>query len=726
MTFIPVIAFNMGIGIAQELRSRSALRKMRFITATKATVIRDGAEVQVPPDKTVLDDVAVFTSGTQIYADAVILNGECRVNEALVTGEADEVEKKAGDALLSGSFIVAGTVRARLDKVGRDSFVASLTIEAKKTGRKIRSEMMYALNRLVRTIGVVIIPLGALMVFENLHILKSDIVSTVTTTTCAIIGMIPEGLYLLVSIALAVSVLRLAKKRTLVHEMRCIETLARVDTLCVDKTGTITEPTMDVREVVAVDGAPVPPDEVARIMRNYLAGADENETTLALQRHFAGDPDTRCDSRLPFSSANKYAGATIGGVGYLLGAPEKIIAQGLPICEKIENYSKEGYRVLLLARYGGDISGAINCAAAEPLALVLLTNKIRDSAVPTFKFFAEQGVEIRVISGDNPATVSRIAQDAGVADAGKYIDASTLKTERNIRKAAREYTVFGRVTPDMKRRLIRAMRAEGHTVAMTGDGVNDVLALKDADVGIAMASGSEVCSHVAQLVLVDSDFAAMTSVVTEGRRVINNIQRSSSLYLMKNSFSFIVAMLALILVEPFPLEPSQLTLFNMMFIGAPSFILALEPNRSRVTGRFMVNVMLNALPAGLTDFLCWLVINRIGEKLGYSADFTATMTSIAISFIGLLMLIRLSRPFNKLRIAMCVLMPVAYALGAVLLPFLFGTAALTVKAVLITAAVCAAAAPVYVGMAILSARLGKKLGLRERQRVHKANRRVKV
>jgi len=700
LTFLPVVIINAAIGIIQELRSRATLRKMQFITATSATVIREGREEKISPSETVVDDIAVFSPGAQIYADATVVSGSCRVNEALVTGESDEVEKAPGANLLSGSFIVSGSVKARLDKVGRDSFVAKLTIEAKKTGRHIRSEMMHALTRLVKVMGIIIIPIGAMMIFESLKWIGASVTEAVLTTTAAIIGMIPEGLYLLVSIALTVSVMRLAKKRVLVHDMRCIESLARVDVLCVDKTGTITEPAMDVKDVVILsDGETA--ESVSLIMRNYLSGGDTNETSDALRQYFTGRAEQTASRRLAFSSANKYAGAEFpSGESFYLGAPDKLLNAQSEHAKTAVDYAAQGYRVLLLSRISGALSEKADTDKLKPIALILLTHRIRESAVPTFEFFAKQGVSIRVISGDNPATVSRIAIDAGIQNAERFIDASTLKTERNIRKAAKEFTVFGRVTPDMKRKLIRAMRAEGHTVAMTGDGVNDVLALKDADVGIAMASGSEAASQVAELVLVDSNFAAMTNVVSEGRRVINNIERSSSLYLMKNSFSLIVALFALVMVERFPLSPSQLTLYNAVFIGIPSFVLALQPNRTRVRGRFIVSVLLRALPAGLTDFFAWLAINAIAAKLSYSTEVAASMTSITMSFIAFVMLFRLCLPLNKLRIALLIAMPVLYVLGS-LLPFLrdvFAVASMTVRQLLITGGLCLAAAPICAGL----------------------------
>ncbi|MDR0906691.1 MAG: HAD-IC family P-type ATPase [Oscillospiraceae bacterium] len=731
LTFLPVVFANIIIGVVQELRSRAKLRTLTLITTPKAAVIRDGSQLQIPCEYTVLDDIAVFASGGQIYADAIVVGGECRVNEALVTGESDEITKTPGDTLLSGSFVVSGECRARLDKVGRESFVAKLTLEAKKSNKKMRSEMMYALTKLVKMIGVVIIPFGAIMLYQQLKVLKLPFADGMITTVAALIGMIPEGLYLLVSVALTVSVMRLAKRRVLVQEMRCIETLARVDVLCVDKTGTITEPEMNVREVIPLNTARFSEAHIAQIMADYLGGgSNENETTSALSKFFTGDAKLRVTRRLAFSSSTKYAGAELSdGTAYLVGAWDKLLtrdaAGGVPygMCEK---HSSDGYRVLLLAQYSGDISTADRSLTTnpEPIALLLLTNKIREAAPATFKYFAEQGVSVRVISGDNPQTVARIAADAGIEGAERCIDASTLKTERQIRRAAADYIVFGRVTPDLKRRLIRALKAEGHTVAMTGDGVNDVLALKDADCGIAMASGSDVACHVAQLVLLDSDFSAMTSVVAEGRRVINNIERSASLFLVKNIFSFLLTAIALLFTLSYPMTPSQLTLFNVMFIGIPSFFLALEPNRARVRGRFLANVLINSLPAGLTDVAVVISVMLLGTRFGITPDEQSTMATIVIAFVGFMMLIKVARPMNLFRRALVSTMVAGFALGALVFSDMFNISALGGKAILMTSITCAASIPVMLVFAWF-ARRARTL-LRSKVATRRRPRRVKV
>jgi len=728
LTFLPVVFANIIIGVVQELRSRAKLRSLTLISAPKATVIRGGNVVQVACEETVLDDVAVFSAGSQIYADAIVRDGECRVNEALVTGESDEITKQPGDVLLSGSYVVSGEVRARLDKVGREAFVAKLTLEAKKSGKKLRSEMMYALTRLVKIIGVVIIPFGAIMLYQQIKILNVPFDDGMITTVAALIGMIPEGLYLLVSVALTVSVMRLAKRRVLVQEMRCIETLARVDVLCVDKTGTITEPEMNVRDFVPLTDT-LSDDEIAQLMSDYLGNSpSDNETSAAMARFFALQPRRFVSKRLAFSSATKYAGAELSdGTAILVGAWDKLLPPQLTDAQQLcEQYSAEGYRVILVANYGGDVTTADKAlsVAPQPLALILLTNKIRDNAAETFQFFKDQGVSIRVISGDNPQTVARIAADAGIDGAERCIDASTLQTERQIRRAAADYVVFGRVTPDVKRRLIRAFKAEGHTVAMTGDGVNDVLALKDADCGIAMASGSEVACHVAQLVLMDSDFSAMTSVVAEGRRVINNIERSASLFLVKNIFSFVITALALLFTLSYPLTPSQLTLFNVMFIGVPSFFLALEPNRARVRGRFLANVLINSLPAGLTDVVAVLAVMFVGYKLGVPTEQQATISTIVISFVGFMMLVKVSRPFNHVRRVLVVAMVLGFTLGAALFSDMFNIVALTGKAIPLAVGACVVCVPIMLVLAAF-ARQARNM-LRSKVATRRRPRRVRV
>ena len=697
LVFMPVIIINTLIGIIQELRSKRVVDKLSLVNAPKATLIREGRVVVVPTDKAVRDDIAVFTAGEQVYADAVVVSGTCQTNEALVTGEADEITKEPGDTLMSGSFVVSGECRACLEHVGADSFASRLTLEAKKSGNKHRSVMMTALNRLLQVIGVIIIPLGIIMYIQQTRFLGRTITEGVVSTVAAVIGMIPEGLYLLVSVALVIGIMRLAKKKTLVHEMGCIETLARVDVLCVDKTGTITENKMTVEDIVPLCEDRFSEDDIRTIMSDYVGnmGAD-NETMAALRRYFTGVyRQGMAKKTLQFSSATKYGGISFGdGETYLLGAPEIILGNSYEQYRDIvEKYSSLGCRVLLLALYGGDLSKRGIDGDVMALSLILLTNKIRAEAPATFSFFQKQGVKIIVISGDNPTTVSQVAQEAGIEDADRYVDATTLGNERKIKRAVNDYVVFGRVTPEQKRKLIRALKEAGHTVAMTGDGVNDILAMKDSDVSIAMASGSDVASQVAQLVLMRSNFSALPSVVMEGRRVINNIERSASLYLVKNLFSFLMAVAALIFTLTYPVSPSQLSLVNVATIGIPAFILALEQNINIVRGGFLKNVLKRALPAGVTDFVAVAAAVLLCKAFGFSNEELGTMSTMILAAVGFMMLIVVCWPFNSLRKALLILMVCVFAFCVILLPWFFTLSKLTWKPLLVMFGIIILAAP---------------------------------
>ena len=704
LTFMPIVFANAAIGIIQELRSKRELGKIKIVASPSATVIRDGERRQVSSEETVIDDIVIFSAGKQIFADAVILGGECQVNEALVTGEADEITKSSGDYLLSGSFVVSGECYARLDRVGRDSFVSQLSLEARKTTNKKKSGMMFSLKRLVQFIGIVIIPFGLILYVQQTRFLERPVVDSVLSTVAALIGMIPEGLYLLVSIALTVGVLRLARRKTLVHELGCIETLARVDVLCVDKTGTITESSMDVQEVVPLCEDRFNMDDLNMLLTDYVASmSGDNETMLSMQSFFGGKPKRLAGKTMAFSSAKKYSGAAFSrDETYLLGAPDMILRHGHE-AEKavIENYSAQGFRVLLFALYDGSLDDKVLTADIMPLCIILLANRIRPEAPATFRFFAAQNVAIKVISGDNPVTVSRVACDAGIADAEKYVDATTLTTERKIKRAVEEFTVFGRVTPDQKRKLIRALKAAKHTVAMTGDGVNDVLALKDADCSIAMASGSDIACQVSQIVLLDSNFGSMPYVVMEGRRVINNIERSASLYLVKNIFSFIFALITMVFTLTYPIMPTQLTLFNVLLIGIPSFVLALEPNRSLVRGKFLVNVIKSAIPAAFTNVLGVLAVVLLSRSMNIPTAEMSTVATVVISFVGFMMLFKLCTPLNSLRLALIIAMVVGFVLGVIIAPGFFELARLTAKSVWLMLGTCGAAIPVMLLFSVM-------------------------
>jgi cation-transporting ATPase E len=652
LTFMVVVLANIVIGVVQEWRSKKTLDKLNLLTSPKGTVIRGGSEQEISVHDAVRDDIALFSAGAQIYADAEVVSGECLVNESLLTGEADEIRKKPGDPLLSGSYLVSGVCRARLTAVGEDSYMSQLTLQAKQSRKPKQSEMMRSLSRLVMAIGIVIIPLGAAMAYKEIAVLGRSLRDGVVSTVASLVGMIPEGLYLLTSLALVAGVLRLARKQTLVHDMGCIETLARVDTLCVDKTGTITEPKMVVEDLIALEVEGYPEEDLRRIMADYVfAMQNDNETMAALKRYFTGQVTKKAQQVLPFSSTRKYGGVTFGSQEtYVLGAPENILGERYSqYQEQIEQYSQLGCRVLLLADYDGSLEDESLTEEVLPLGFILLTNKIRPQAPETFRYFREQGVAVKVISGDNPVTVSEVARRSEIPNADRYIDARTLTTDEEIAQAAEEYTVFGRVTPEQKRKLVRAMHNAGHTVAMTGDGVNDVLALKEADCSVAMASGSQVACQVSHIVLLNSDFSAMPSVVAEGRRVINNIERSASLYLVKNIFSFCLALITLIFTFSYPFTVSQLSLISTMTIGLPSFVLAMEPNDSLIQGRFLTNVIYRALPSAISDLVLTIGVVLFAYAFNLTEDASSTICTIVIGVVGLLMVHRTCKPYNLLR-----------------------------------------------------------------------------
>ncbi|MGI5984673.1 MAG: cation-translocating P-type ATPase [Clostridiales bacterium] len=686
LTFMPVVIANIFIGIIQELRSKRTLDKLSIINSPKGVVVRDSAYKTVNIEDTVRDDIVVFAQGNQIFADAIVVSGECLVNEALMTGEADEIKKGVGDELMSGSFVVSGSVRARLTRVGKDSYVSRLTLESKKSNKVKQSEMMRSLSSLVKWIGIALIPIGAAMAVKEIVWLDRTVKEGVSSTVGALVGMIPEGLYLLTSIALVAAVVRLAQRKTLVHDMNCIETLARVDTLCVDKTGTITENKMIVEDVCLLCEDRFIADDIRMIMSDYVfAMQDDNDTMAALRKYFSGEHKQTAIETLPFTSVKKYGGVSFHeDETYILGAPDIILGDNYEkYREKIDFYSKKGCRVLLLALYDGKLSDEALTSEIMPLALVLLANKIRKNAPETFEYFEKQGVTIKVISGDNALTVSEVAKRAGIANAEKYVDARTLGDDKKIRKAAEEYTVFGRVTPEQKRKLIKAMKAEGHTVAMTGDGVNDVLALKEADCSVAMASGSDVACQVSHVVLLNSNFASMPSVVMEGRRVINNIERSASLFLVKNIFSFVMALISLIFTLPYPLTPAQISLVSTLSIGIPSFVLAMEPNESLVRGKFMRNVIFRALPGGLTD-----VILIVGVMLFYIAfDFPtqemSTICAIIMGVVGMLVLHRICIPYNRIRKLLMISMSATFVFMLIFFRELFTLTELTFSSKLV-------------------------------------------
>ncbi len=650
MTFMVIVVINTAIGIIQEIRAKRAVDKLTLVAAQHLPALRDGKLEKVRSDLLVQDDIVEFHAGDQICADGLVCSGQLQVNEALLTGEADAVEKNPGDELKSGSFVIAGTGRARLTNVGNSSFAAKLALAAKADPKAAKSEMMDSLDKLIRVVGIALIPVGMILFFHQFKVLDLDLQTSAEGVVATLVGMIPEGLYLLTSMALAVSAIKLTRNKVLVQDMNCVETLARVDVLCVDKTGTITEPVMEVENIIPLSAHP---HEYFEKVMTALYGSrqPDNDTAAALQEVFSGESPFECTGYIPFTSQTKWSAGTFKDEGtFLVGAPEIIMGRFYHTVSKtVEELSNAGLRVLLVARYDGvPQDGKLDCERVNELALITLSNRLRPNARKTLEYFRQQGVTVKVISGDSPATASQVALRAGIENAESYVDATTLSDE-DVYTAAGKYTVFGRVTPDMKRKLVKALKKRGHTVAMTGDGVNDVLAMKDSDCGVAMASGAQAASQVARLVLMDSDFTAMPGIVGEGRRVINNIQRASSLFLVKNIFSLGMALMSLIGGWALPLEPFHLSIVAALTIGVPSFFLALEPNYERVHGKFLPTVIRRALPGGLTNILVVLICNAMMHAFGMPLGDIATVCTAVLSAVGMMVLFKVSTPFNTLR-----------------------------------------------------------------------------
>ena len=684
LSFVPIIIANTLIGIVQELRSKKTLDKLTMLNAPVTTVVREGKELQVKSQFLVLDDIAVFNAGNQISADAVIVEGTVSVNESLLTGESDEIIKGPGDTLMSGSFVVSGSCHAKLERVGKDSYISQLTLQAKRSKKGEQSEMIRSLNRIVKFAGIIIIPIGSFMFYQQYSMNEMPISDSVQAMVAAVIGMIPEGLFLIASTTLAISAMRLAYSKVLVHDMKCIETLARVDVLCVDKTGTITENEMKVTEVIPVIEG-LPESEIHGLLSDFTAAqASDNQTMAALKNHFRSPAGMKPIGMTGFSSKYKYSSVTFESGSYVIGAPDFLLKEKTEQQKNIlETNSRRGHRVLVFGQYSGLPDGKELTEEFTPVCFIIISNPIRQNAPETFKFFAEQGVDIKVISGDNPVTVSEVAKQAGIANAGDYIDASTLTTDRSIYDAVQRYTVFGRVTPDQKRKFVRALKKVGKTVAMTGDGVNDVLALKDADCSVAMASGSEAAAQVSQLVLLESDFSKMPSVVMEGRRVVNNLERSGSLFLVKNIFSLIMSILSICFGITYPLKPSNISLISLFTIGIPGFILSQMPDNDRIRGKFMTNVLLKALPAGLTDTIIVAAMVFFGNAYGVEQADIATASTILLSIVGLMILYQISKPMNVYKISLWVFCAIGLAFSMVFISNFFGISGMSIKAILL-------------------------------------------
>ena len=705
LTFLPVIIANTVIGIVQQLRAKKVLDELALLDVSEYTAIRDGEDVRVASDALVLGDYVRLESGQQIPADAVVVSGEAGVNESLLTGEADEIQKSEGDELMSGSFVAAGTLVARLVRVGADSYASQLTTQAKQAKDR-PSEMVAAIERIILVAGILVIPVGGLLYWRGVEggLSVSD---SIMSMVGAIIGMIPEGLYLLVTVALVLSAMRLARQKVLLHDMRSIEELARVDVLCVDKTGTITDDKMVVREVfgagwqagygsagaegevLADSEGDAYSDAVAEVENDVFADAkellsryvqtvpDNNATMLALRAYLPKAKPFEDADMMPFSSKLKYSQTIVDGKTLRLGAPEFILSETAleESREALEQRAGEGMRVLAFVEVDGD--------EIEPLMFVAISNNVRENAPETFEEFARQGVEVKVISGDNPLTVSKVAGEARIEGAERYVDASTLDTPEKIAKAVRTYTVFGRVKPEQKKQLVEALQADGKRVAMTGDGVNNILAMKKAECSIAMGTGSDAARQAAQVVLLDSDFSRMRDIVSEGRRDINNLTRSATLFLYKNIFSLSLALFTIFGSFVYPLTPNQVSLVSVFNIGVPAFLLAFEPNFKKQEGRFLSTVLVNSLPAALTSFVAIADMMLFAELFDISSTDVSTASAYLLSVVGFLILINLIQPPNPYRIAVFALCVVGLVFCCGVLWNLFDIYSLSPRAIVL-------------------------------------------
>ena len=712
ITFMPVVIANTIIGIIQEIRSKIVLDKMSILNAPTAHVLRDGKEQEIDAEWLVQDDVVRFAAGNQIPADAKILQGSVAVNESLLTGEADDVHKELGDELLSGSFVVSGECYAKLTKVGAESYISKLTLEAKRERNKEQSEIIRSLNRIVTFAGIAIIPIGIILFSQQFFGGGQNIQTAVQGAVAAMIGMIPEGLFLLSSVALAISAMTLAQNKVLPHDMKSIETLARVDTLCVDKTGTITDAHMKIAELIIPKGGSLKHDEVFRLASDFARAQQADNITMEAVKEYFNKPHESAEatSVVGFSSEYKYSGANFADANYVMGAPDLILGKAFAQYEaEIERYSRRGYRVLAFCKCkqpsdGGPIHGKV-----ELLGLILLSNPIRENAAKTFKYFAKQGVRVIVISGDAPLTVSEVAKKAGIKNAQKYIDAGKLQDEASMRKALKKYTVFGRVTPDQKRQFVQLLQEDGHTVGMTGDGVNDILALRDADCGIAMASGSDAAMQAAQLVLLDSDFGRMPGVVLQGRQVVNNLECSGSLFLVKNTFSLATSLMAILLAIRYPLQPAHISLVSMFTIGIPGFLLSQMPNTNLIRGSFIYNVLTRAIPGGLTDMIIVALMMLLGAIFDFSSSEIATASTILIGVVGFMMVYRACQPMTRPKWGIFLGCIAGMVACFWFLPGLFNLSPLSLETTIICVGLSFASYPILKYLTTLVDRLGAKV-----------------
>lgn len=668
MLFLGVVLSNTLIGTIQELRAKRTHDRLQLLSEGRVRVMRDGVECRLSPQELVLDDVVLLSRGDQVPADATVLSGAGEADESLLTGESAPVSKAAGDTLYSGSFLVSGSVAARLTAVGADSYAGQLQLSARRV-KRAQSELMRDMRRIIRWVSVLIVPIGAAMFSRQYASVDLGLRDAVTGTVASMLGMIPEGLILLTSVSLAAGVVALGRRNALVNELFGIETLARTDVVCMDKTGTLTSGEMVLDRTLALNGAT--PEEIAAYMAALLrASADETPTVRALAEAFPASNAPEIAQAVPFSSARKWSAAQAEGLGsVVLGAPERLL-KGEAL-KQAQALAAQGLRVLALLCAPAPLCGEALPEGLVPAALLCLRDALRPNVQKTVRYFGEQGVTLKVISGDSPLTVSHAAAAAGVPGADRMVDLSTIEGEKDYTALSRHYTIFGRVSPQDKQGLIEALRKDGHGVAMVGDGVNDIPALKAADCSIAMAGGSDAACRVAQITLLDADFDVMPRIVLEGRRVINNITRAASLFLVKNIFSLLLSVLLLIFPFAYPFAPIQLTLVSSLTIGIPSFVLALQPSRDRVSGSFLRNVIMRALPGGVCTAALIIPLMAFSDGLGFSQDVVSSLSTLIAGYSGLVVLFLTCLPLNALRGGLVAAMAALFAGAVLLLPQVF-------------------------------------------------------
>lgn len=671
MLFLAIVLINTAISTLQEIHSKRVVDKLSIMSGNKTKVIRNGIKQEIAINDLVLDDIIELSTGNQIATDSIILSGNVQVNESFITGEPNSIYKRVDDIILSGSYVVSGKCIAKVEHIGEDNYVAKISSGAKYV-KKVNSEIMSSLNKIIRFLTFSIIPIGIALFYSQLHLQGATMHDAVVKTVAAVIGMIPEGLVLLTSTVLAVSVIRLSKSKVLVQELYCIETLARVDTLCLDKTGTLTEGCMEVKNFIPISKSK---NEMTNILANIAKfSEDENSTITAIKKRFSNIAEEfRPIEKIAFSSQAKWSGINFEDVGtYIIGAPEIVLQNEFELHKDLlDRYCKD-YRVIVLAHSNSNFNNKELPVDIELIGVILILDKIRKEANKTLKYFEKQDVDIKIISGDNPVTVSMIAKQVGIKNYNNYIDMSTIQKEDEIKEIASKYTIFGRVSPIQKKALVLALQENGKTVAMTGDGVNDVLALKVADCSIAMANGSDATRSVSQLVLLDSNFASMPKIVAEGRRTINNIQRSSSLFLVKTIYSCILALMFLIMGEAYPFIPIQLSLISTITIGIPSFILALEPNKERIHGNFLKNIIAKSLPTGITVAINIFAISMLNKIKIISDTNYSSLCVIATGICGIILLFTLSKsrksedthlPISVFRLLLAIILTILFILG---------------------------------------------------------------